>query len=158
MSTTLRTALPFAIACGLLLAGCAGQQQRTASSETVTTEQTAPAPGEHLARHETRETTSTTTTKSNGNASAPTAGMPDEMIGVASCDQYLSTYKVCHRAAHIFSPDQIDARYDMMRSTLLRDSRDPAKRATLDQRCSALAKQLTDALHGKSCNAAPTGG
>jgi len=42
-----------------------------------------------------------------------------------------------------------------MRNSLLRDARDPAKRATLDQRCRALSKLLTDALHGKSCNAAP---
>ncbi|MEO7148851.1 MAG: hypothetical protein ABIY40_02795 [Rhodanobacteraceae bacterium] len=80
---------------------------------------------------------------------------PSDMVGVASCDQYLSTYKACHRAAGIYAPDQIDARYDTMRDTLLRDSKDPAKRVTLDGRCRSLAKGLTDALHGKSCDAAP---
>lgn len=156
MSTTLRTALPFAIACSLL-ASCAGQREHAASIAPVTSEQTPTrAPSEH--KRAPRTTTESTTTATSPSGNAQSSQMPDQMVGVAACDQYLSTYKACHRAAHIFAPDQIDARYDMMRNSLLRDSQDPAKRASLDQRCRALANQLTDALHGKSCNAAPNGG
>jgi hypothetical protein len=83
---------------------------------------------------------------------------PSGMVGVASCDQYLSTYKTCHRAAGIFAPGQIESHYELMRENLLRDARDPVKRTTLDQRCRALSAQLQEALHGRSCNALPVAG
>ncbi|MEO6968642.1 MAG: hypothetical protein ABI132_09380 [Rhodanobacteraceae bacterium] len=150
MSMNPRSAVSLSVACALLLAGCAGHPQRSETSTPTGSEQpVAPAPV-----HETR------TTRATHHATTPEPAMqtpagPGDMVGVASCDQYLSTYKACHRAAGIYAPGQINARYDMMHETLQRDSRDPAKRVTLDARCRSLAKQLTEALHGKSCNAAP---
>lgn len=153
MSMNPRSAVYLSVACALMLGGCASHPQRTESSVSMGPEQpVAPAP-----THETR----TTRTTHHATATEPAVQRPtgpSDMVGVASCDQYLSTYKTCHRAAGIYAPDQIDARYEMMRDTLMRDSKDPAKRATLDERCRSLAKQLTDALHGKSCNAAPAPG
>ena len=152
MSIKTRSTLALSIAGALLLGACASHPQRgseTATTATTTTA-TAAAPENQSApvipRHRGK----------SGNAAAGEApAPPGEMVGVASCDQYLSTYKACHRAAGIYPPDQIDSRYQAMRASLLRDSRDPAKRPTLDSRCRALSKLLTDALHGKSCNAAP---
>ena len=153
MITRLSSLLSLSLSCALMLAACAGHPQRTAG--------TLPAP----------EMRATTTAPPAIAASAPmiprhaappasaapsaTQAPPGEMVGVVSCDQYLSTYKACHRAAGIYPPDQIDSRYEAMRNGLLRDAADPAKRPILDQRCRALSKLLTDALHGKSCDAAP---
>jgi len=135
------------LACSLLLAGCAGHPRRSGHPPTPANTPAPPAQSLPPASGE-RGTTP--------REQLPPA--PNGMVGVASCDQYLSTYKACHRAAGIFAPDQIEPRYELMRSGLLRDARDPAKRATLDQRCRALSRQLQDALHGKSCNAAPVSG
>lgn len=150
MSPSLRSILPLSLTCALILGGCAGHPQRTSGSEGMQSV-VAPAPQRSQRPSPSRQME---LIPKNAGPSPAQAG-PNEMVGVASCDQYLSTYKACHRAAGIFAPDQIDARYDMMRGTLLRDAKDPAKRAALDQRCRALSKQLNDALHGKSCNAVP---
>lgn len=133
------------VAGSLLLAGCASHPRKPEYPP-------APAAAGPQVLHP-----ATPAPKSNAPAAAneelPPA--PGGMVGVASCDQYLSTYKACHRAAGIFAPDQIEARYEMMRNSLLRDARDPAKRPALDGRCRALSSQLHESLHGKSCNAAP---
>ncbi|HJU09211.1 MAG TPA: hypothetical protein VJ727_12105 [Rhodanobacteraceae bacterium] len=146
MSIKTRSIFSLSLASALLLGACASHPQHETApspSSTAASEQHRPAPV--IPRHAAKPAAPSETTP------AP----PGEMVGVASCDQYLSTYKACHRAAGIYPPDQIDARYEAMRDGLLRDARDPAKRATLDNRCRALSKLLTDALHGKSCNAAP---
>jgi len=75
--------------------------------------------------------------------------------GIAACDNYLSTYLACHRAAHIYAPDQLDNRYQTMRTSLLRDSQDPDIRPQLGERCASLAEQLHEVLHGKSCDSEP---
>lgn len=75
--------------------------------------------------------------------------------GIAACDNYLSTYLACHRAAHIYAPDQLDNRYQIMRTSLLRDSQDPDIRPQLGARCASLAEQLHEALHGKPCDSEP---
>jgi hypothetical protein len=86
--------------------------------------------------------------------SAKDAPLPDS-TGIAACDEYLASYKSCHLAAGIFARDQIDSRYDMMRTSLLRQSQDPDMRGQLGARCASLASQLKDALHGKSCADTP---
>jgi len=150
MPTRLLSALGLSLPGALLLAGCASHPQRT--SETQATAPAPPAaaaaPAPVIPRHAKPPVSATPS------VAAPPAP-PGEMVGVASCDQYLSTYKACHRAAGIYPPDQIDSRYEAMRNSLLRDAADPAKRPTLDQRCRALSKLLTNALQGKSCDAAP---
>ena len=142
-----RSMLCLSISAALLLGACASHPQH----ETAPPSPSAATASEHKAapvipRHSPKPADTSAET-----APAP----PGEMVGVASCDQYLSTYKACHRAAGIYPPDQIDSRYEAMRNSLLRDARDPSKRPTLDNRCRALSKLLIDALHGKSCNAAP---
>jgi hypothetical protein len=72
--------------------------------------------------------------------------------GIAACDDYLASYRACHRAAGIFTPDQIEPRYQEMRQSLLRDAQDPNIRPQLALRCNSLARSLRQALHGKSCS------
>ena len=80
--------------------------------------------------------------------------MPNH-TGIAACDDYLSSYPACHRAAGIFAPDQLQSRYEAMRTSLLRDSQNPEIRPELAERCNSLASSLREALHGKSCAANP---
>jgi len=84
------------------------------------------------------------------------AALPDK-TGIAACDDYLSSYLACHRAAAIYPADQLQARYEAMRTSLLRDSQNPAIRPHLADRCNSLSRLLREALHGKSCaeNPAP---
>jgi hypothetical protein len=82
------------------------------------------------------------------------AGQPlPANTGIPACDDYLASYVACHRSAAIYAPDQIQPRYEAMRDSLLRDSQDPNIRPQLGARCTSLALQLRDALHGKSCAA-----
>lgn len=145
MRTYRRGVFAVSALCTMLLAGCASHPQRTAPGPREGT----PPP----VRAQPAQVKPPGETGTAPNEQLPPA--PDGMIGVAACDQYLSTYKACHRAAGIFAPGQLDARYEIMRDTLLRDSRDPTKRAVLDERCRALSRQLQQALHGRSCHPAP---
>ena len=81
------------------------------------------------------------------------AGGPQDTIktGIAACDDYLANYLVCHRAAAVFPPDQLQGRYETMRASLLQGAQDPRVRPQLGARCTAMAQQLTQMLHGKSC-------
>lgn len=131
----------------LLLAGCAQHENarstRPAATTTSTTSTTpraraAPAP----ARSETAP------------GEATQASQPDK-TGIPVCDDYLSSYLACHRAAAIYAPSQLQSRYEAMRTSLLRDSKNPDIRPQLGARCNSLASQLREALHGKSCAATP---
>lgn len=144
----------------LLLAGCAHQPAaRTtpaAASRTTTVTNTAAS-----------TSTSNTSTSTSGNhrqrQAAATASQVaadtklPEHTGIAACDDYLSSYLACHRAAAIYAPDQLQGRYQAMRTSLLRDSKNPDISPQLAARCNSLAIQLRQALHGKSCaeNPAP---
>lgn len=98
--------------------------------------------------------TSTAAPKSGSRTSVKEAPLP-ESTGIAPCDEYLASYKSCHLAAGIYARDQIESRYDMMRTSLLRQSQDPDMRGQLSNRCISLANQLKEALHGKSCTDVP---
>jgi hypothetical protein len=76
--------------------------------------------------------------------------------GIPACDDYLASYRACHRAAAIYAPDQIESHYQQMRRSLLRDSLRPEIRPQLAARCNSLAGTLRQALHGKACEADPT--
>lgn len=153
MFTLSRLTLAAAIT-SLLLAGCADHPAtRATTPASTTTVHTATAPSrssDASARHSER------TTDSHTRASA-TATSPDssENTGIAACDDYLSSYLACHRAAKIYAPDQLPSRYQAMRTSLLRDSKNPDIRPQLAARCNSLASQLRQALHGKSCAPAP---
>ena len=82
----------------------------------------------------------------------PAANERPDRTGIAACDDYLDSYKACHRAAGIYRTDDIDNRYNMIRNTLLHDAKDSAARPELAARCNALASTLRQALHGKSCD------
>lgn len=73
------------------------------------------------------------------------------MTGIAACDDYLASYVACHRAAAVFPPDQIEAHFATMRASLLQNAQDPKVRPLLGARCTAMAGQLSQMLHGKSC-------
>ena len=154
--TPARSCLIFtALGLGLLLGGCAEHRSRpapTASSAPGTTE-TAPAPATR-GREAGEAATRAPGGHRTGKAPAETATLPDN-TGIAACDDYLASYVACHRAAAIYQPDQIQDRYEAMRTSLLRDSQDPQIRPQLAARCNALASQLRQALHGKSCEGGP---
>lgn len=94
-----------------------------------------------------------------GCASAPTSkghGQPAAtkapvVTGIPACDDYLSGYLACHRAAGLFPPEQLPLRFETMRSTLLGEANDPAVRPVLAARCHSLTHDLQQALQGKSC-------
>lgn len=138
---------------GLLLAGCAQHQQATKTTTTSTSTTTTPSTTK-AARPSHREHAAAT--QSRPAAESDLSGN----TGIAACDDYLSSYLACHRAAAIFPPDQLQSRYEAMRSSLLRDSKNPDIRPQLAARCNSLASQLRQALHGKSCaeNPAPASG
>ena len=133
------------LAGGLVLAGCNDKTTRpssstTTTSSTSTTRSSAPA--------------STTRAPASKPKTAPSQALPDQ-TGIPACDNYLNTYIACHQVAGIYQPDQIEGRYEAMRESLLRDSLDPDTRPQLGNRCTSLANQLHQALHGKSCAPQP---
>jgi hypothetical protein len=140
----------------LALAACADHNTRTTSGSTRSTVSSTPASGSSSKpRVATTSTTASATSKAGSRTAAPKEGPLPDSTGIAACDEYLASYKSCHLAAGIFARDQIDSRYDMMRTSLLRQSQDPDMRGQLGARCASLASQLKDALHGKSCADTP---
>ncbi|MFC4762766.1 hypothetical protein [Dyella koreensis] len=133
---------------GLVLAGCADKTTRPGTAPAATGSSSA--------------TSSQSTTTRSGGASvskprpakAATQSLPDN-TGIQACDDYLASYMACHQAAGIYAPDQIEGRYEAMRESLLKDSLDPTIRPQLERRCTSLAGQLHQALHGKSCATGP---
>jgi hypothetical protein len=133
------------VVAGLLLGGCAHQppaRERTTVTAT-------PSPAAASSSHRAHVSTSPTEARDD-HEMANDAGLPDQ-TGIAACDDYLSSYIACHRAAAIYAPDQLQSRYEAMRTSLLRDSQNPEIRPQLGARCNSLASQLRQALHGKSC-------
>lgn len=145
MPTLTRLTLAATIA-GLLLAGCA--QHPATRSTTTTTTTTASGSTTH------QEHAAVSSRKTSKSTADSEADLP-ENTGIAACDDYLSSYLACHRAAAIYAPDQLQSRYEAMRTSLLRDSQNPDIRPQLSARCNSLASQLRQALHGKSCADAP---
>ena len=140
MPTLSRTALAVTMVSGLLLAGCTTHPTTRPTPPTTTTISATPPASTSPQRQSTTRNTD--------------AGLP-ERTGIAACDDYLSSYLACHRAAHIFAPDQLQSRYEAMRTNLLRDSQNPDIRPHLAERCNSLARSLRDALHGKPCATDP---
>lgn len=139
--TALRTALAV-LGTALLLTACADHPAKTRPAPPPSSA----APVQTHAEHERHEA-------SAGNASHAKP-LPDS-TGVSACDDYLASYRACHRAAGIYAPDTIESHYQQMRQSLLRDSMDPDIRPQLASRCNSLAATLRQALHGKSCAAEP---
>ena len=141
--------VPFSMLAGLLLAGCA-HQPAARSGDTASNAHSATT---------TPETGSVRPHPAVAARSAPRiASKLPEQTGIPACDDYLASYMACHRAAQIFTPDQLPARYEAMRTSLLRDSMNPDIRPQLAARCNSLATQLRQALHGKACDVEPAPG
>lgn len=144
---------------GLLLTGCAGHPTRSGATPSHTRAATSdseaePATQANPAGSETRAGRGRT--RSHATTAAPEqAAALQESTGITACDDYLASYVACHRAAAIYKPDQIQGRYEAMRTSLLRDAQDPEIRPQLTARCNSLASQLRQALHGKSCESGP---
>jgi hypothetical protein len=135
---------------GTLLGGCAPHPAVRSSTPAATTHPTTGS------TNPTRSTNRMRKIASPAPAGTPTADADlPQTTGIAACDDYLSSYMACHRAAHIFVPDQLPARYQAMRLSLLRDSMNPDVRPQLAARCNSLASTLRQALHGKSCDVNP---
>lgn len=148
------------LASALVLGGCTHKDTtRKTTPATGTTATTAPATSSTT----TRSTTPSHTRKRATGRTAPTTPEPataaaaesNERTGIAACDDYLDSYLACHRAAKIYAPDQLQSRYEAMRTSLLRDAKDPDIRPQLGARCNSLATQLRQALHGKACDSEP---
>jgi hypothetical protein len=142
---TLSRLTPVLLITSLLLAACAHQQPSTRTTNN---------PATAAAGEQTRSTSHAKRAASTRNAADENANLPDS-TGIAACDDYLSSYIACHRAAAIYAPDQLEYRYQAMRTSLLRDSQKPDVRPQLAARCNSLATQLRQALHGKSCTESP---
>ncbi|WP_063572147.1 MULTISPECIES: hypothetical protein [Luteibacter] len=153
MTRHLTRFLPLAV-CALALAACADHKPKPATTQTVTA-----SPSSTSTTKSRAATTSVTSVPASKNKAGTTPAaangpLPDS-TGIAACDEYLASYKSCHLAAGVFARDQIEPRYEMMRTSLLRQSQDPDMRDQLQNRCVSLASQLKDALHGKSCADTP---
>lgn len=160
MKTLKLFAAPLAAAIALgLLAGCAGDPSRSdpdvapataaeaapASEAAEPLRETAPAPAP--ARKQVRD-----------DAPPPV----DEITGIVACDDYLGSYKSCHQVIGTYEPDSLASRYDLLRASLIKDSKDPARRTELEARCNNFSQMMKDALNGRECvdqapEVAPTG-
>ncbi len=138
---------------GLLLTGCAQQKatRTTTTSTAATSSTTTTSSASATSASKTHQQRRTVT---NGHITVTDVDLP-ERTGIPACDDYLSSYLACHRAAAIYAPNQLQSRYEAMRTSLLRDSQNPDIRPQLGARCNSLATQLRQALHGKSCAETP---
>jgi hypothetical protein len=153
MTRHLTRFLPLAV-CALALAACADHKPKPATTQTVTASPSSTSTTK--SRTATTSVTSVPASKNKaGTTPAAASGPLPDSTGIAACDEYLASYKSCHLAAGVFARDQIEPRYEMMRTSLLRQSQDPDMRDQLQNRCVSLASQLKDALHGKSCADTP---
>ena len=142
-----RMALAMTTFVGLLLAGCAQHPTTRPPAASSTAPASAATPATRSHAHRAPKAAAASSENSDTN-------LPDR-TGIAACDDYLSSYLACHRAAHIFAPDQLQSRYEAMRTSLLRDSKNPDIRPQLSERCNSLARSLRQALHGKPCATNP---
>lgn len=155
MTRHLTRFLPMAV-CALALAACSDHKPRPTTTQTVTAQPAAASTTTTKSRTATTSVTSVPGSKTKPGTAAPVSSGPlPDSTGIAACDEYLASYKSCHMAAGVFARDQIEPRYEMMRTSLLRQSQDPDMRDQLQNRCVSLASQLKDALHGKSCADTP---
>ncbi|WP_109126100.1 hypothetical protein [Dyella sp. C11] len=133
-----------------VLAGCSSKPETT--RPTTTTHSTAATAQGTRTTAGGSGTAATGATKARTGTVTTSGGKPlPNSTGIPACDDYLASYVSCHAAAGVYTPDQIQSRYQDMRTSLLQDSVDPNVRPQLGARCTALAKQLRETLQGKSC-------
>jgi hypothetical protein len=147
MATTFIPRIALVAIAGILLTACAEKPIRNTPAPSPATRSSTGTGAPATARQPATPTRPAA-------SSAASRKLPDS-TGIAACDDYLASYKGCHRAAHIYAANQLEDRYQAMRTSLLRDSQDPDIRPQLATRCNSLASQLRQALHGKACEAEP---
>jgi hypothetical protein len=141
-----RLALLALVAGGVILAGCSNKPEtRPTTTSHGTTAATTASGSRTPATGPTAPRPRTGTVTTSGGKPLPSS------TGIPACDDFLSSYVSCHAVAGVYPPDQIQSRYNDMRTSLLQDSVDPNARPQLGARCTALAQQLHAALQGKSC-------
>lgn len=146
MSTLPRLVLA-AVVTSLLLAACANHPATRPHANTASAPNSATG---NTSRHsETHRHNAPTGAAEQADDTA------SERTGIPACDDYLTSYMACHRAAAIYTPEQLPLRYQAIRTSLLRDSKNPKIRPHLADRCNSLARTLREALHGKSCETNP---
>ena len=149
--------IPLAIAGALALSACTGDATRSdvaydddTTSKRDDTRSSAPA-----AR--TQPAPAATTQAAPKRAPAAPAGTTtpaladDELVGVEACDDYLETYRGCHRALGMYPPDSIEARFQQLRSSFVARATDPATHESLERQCESLAEDMETALDGRDC-------
>jgi hypothetical protein len=143
-----------ALGAALALGACTGDGTRsdvayddedTPRSAPAERPATAPAPATAATAPKRAPIDATTTP-----APAPLAG-DDELVGVESCDDYLETYRSCHRALGMYPPETIDARFQELRSSFVARAADPSTHDSLSKQCESLAEDMETALDGKDC-------
>lgn len=89
---------------------------------------------------------------------APTAATPapapladDELVGVEACDDYLESYRSCHRVLGMYPADSLESRYRTLRARFVEQAVDPATHESLKLQCESLAKDMSTALDGRDC-------
>lgn len=148
MPVLTRLTLTLMISGGLLLAGCAQRQETRPAPAPAKAGAAPPSTG---TAHRAPRPSSVVAAEGGDKDST---SLP-QTTGIPACDDYLSSYVACHKAAQIYAPGQLPSRYQAMRKSLLRDSQNPDIRPQLAARCNSLASQLREALHGKACDVNP---
>ena len=150
------TCLPLAIAGALALGACTGDATRSDVTYDEPEERvTAPDPDPRVA------TPAPSTKRTPAPASDTTLPAPspspspgfedDELVGVEACDDYLESYRSCHRVIGMYAPDTIEGRYGQLRARLVERGRDPAQHDALRLQCESLASDMKTTLDGRDC-------
>lgn len=141
--------VPFAIAV-LLAVGCA-KQTRDAPASAPT-----PVPSASASSSSVRPTVSSPAKPKPAAPVAPRVELP-EHTGVKACEDYLATYKACHRVIGAYAPDAIDQKYDELRSNLLQRSTTDEGKTQIQNQCASLAATMKEALNDRECTPAAPG-
>jgi len=85
----------------------------------------------------------------------PPARPAGSLTGVPVCDNYLASYRQCHKTIGQAAPAAIDGNFERLRDSLVRESGTPEGRAQISGRCKNLAALVQEALAGRKCGDPP---
>lgn len=91
----------------------------------------------------------------DGDLDVDDAGAGAAVTGVQACDDYLTSYRACHRVIGAYGEEDIERRYQSLRTSLIERSLDPAQHDALQQNCASLSSNMKDALAGRDCALEP---
>ncbi len=87
-------------------------------------------------------------------AQVPDPAAEAEFTGVMVCDEYLASYRDCHRVVGAVAPDTVEQRLASLRATWQEQARDPAQHEALEAQCQSLTDTMKEALDGRDCTPA----